>query len=113
MSLADELTQLEQLRDRGSLSADEFQRAKTKLLAPPQPAESIVQAINGLRRSSTDRWMGGVCGGLAVTSGMGAWLWRMVFALFLLAGGTGLIAYLVLWFFVPMEPETSLLRSTP
>jgi phage shock protein PspC (stress-responsive transcriptional regulator) len=112
MSLADELIQLEQLRDRGSLSADEFQRAKSKLLTPPAPAESVFQAINGLRRSNSDRWMGGVCGGLAVATGMGAWLWRMIFVLLLLAGGSGLVAYLVLWFFVPLEPGAPALRSS-
>lgn len=112
MSLADELVQLEQLRDRGSLSADEFQSAKRKLLTPPQPAESVFQAINHLRRSTTDRWLGGVCGGLATATGMGAWLWRMIFVLLLLAGGSGLVAYLVLWFFVPLEPAAPMLRST-
>jgi phage shock protein PspC (stress-responsive transcriptional regulator) len=109
MPLAEELTQLEQLRDRGSLSADEFQRAKAKLLGTHPPTESALQAINGLRRCATDRWLGGVCGGLAVATGMSAWLWRMVFTLLLLAGGTGLIAYLILWFFVPLE----LLASEP
>ena len=112
MSIADELTQLEQLRDRGSLSADEFQRAKNKLLSAAQPADSVFQAINGLRRSTTDRWIGGVCGGLAQASGMGAWVWRMIFALLMLAGGSGLLIYLVLWFFVPLEPVTPLLRNS-
>jgi phage shock protein PspC (stress-responsive transcriptional regulator) len=102
MSLADELTRLEQLRDRGSLSADEFQRAKNKLLSAPYPTEPVLQAINGLRRSATDRWFGGVCGGLAVATGVQAWIWRIVFAL-LLFTGFGVIAYLVLWIFVPLE----------
>jgi phage shock protein PspC (stress-responsive transcriptional regulator) len=43
---------------------------------------------------------------------MGAWLWRMIFVLLLLAGGSGLVAYLVLWFFVPLEPTTPVLRSS-
>ena len=110
MSIADDLVQLEQLRDRGSLSADEFERAKQKLLAAAAPAATTFEAVNGLRRSSTDRWIGGVCGGLAAATGMGAWLWRMAFALLLLAGGSGLLAYLVLWFFVPPEPSTPLLQ---
>ncbi len=37
MSIADDLTRLEQLRDRGSLSNDEFQRAKNRLLQAPLP----------------------------------------------------------------------------
>jgi phage shock protein PspC (stress-responsive transcriptional regulator) len=112
MSIADELTQLEQLRDRGSLSADEFQRAKNRLLAHPQQPDSVIQAVNSLRRSGADRWIGGVCGGLANATGVAPWLWRMVFALLLIAGGTGLVAYLVLWFFVPLEPTRPLLRSS-
>ena len=46
MSLADELTQLEQLRDRGSLSADEFQRAKTPKLGcsvRPNPKTGVLR----------------------------------------------------------------------
>lgn len=112
MSLADDLNQLEQMRDRGSLSPEEFQSAKRKLLTPAPAAESVMQAVNGLRRSTTDRWLGGVCGGLANTTGMGSWLWRMIFVLLLLAGGSGLIAYLVLWFFVPLEPLTPVVRSS-
>ena len=47
MSIADDLTRLEQLRDRASLSADEFQRAKNKLLNTPYPTEPVLQGING------------------------------------------------------------------
>src|SRR5450830_1202690 len=57
MSIADDLIRLEQLRDRASLSADEFQRAKNKLLNTPYPTEPVLQAINGLHRSATDRWL--------------------------------------------------------
>ncbi len=111
MSLADELTRLEQLRDRGSLSADEFQRAKNKLLSTPHLTEPALQAINGLRRSATDRWFGGVCGGLATATGMEAWLWRIVFAL-MLCTGFGLLAYLVLWIFVPLERSMPMQQSS-
>lgn len=105
MSLADDLTQLEQLRDRGTLSPDEFQRAKNKLLSgnPPRPAEPLFQAMNGLRRASGDRWLGGVCGGLAEATGLEAWLWRILFVALLAAGGTGLLLYVVLWIFVPLD----------
>ena len=101
MSLADELISLEQLRDRGSLSPEEFARAKARLLG--EPASSRVDNINGFRRSSSDRWIGGVCGGLAVLTGMESWLWRLLLTLLLLAGGTGLLLYIVLWIFVPLD----------
>ena len=102
MSIADDLIRLEQLRERGSLSADEFQRAKTQLLGAQHAPAPVLQAINGFRRSATDRWLGGVCGGLAVATGMQAWVWRLLFAL-ALCTGVGLIAYVLLWIFVPLE----------
>jgi phage shock protein PspC (stress-responsive transcriptional regulator) len=111
MSIADDLTRLEQLRDRGSLNADEFQRAKNKLLCDPRPTEPVLQAVNGLRRSATDRWLGGVCGGLASATGMEAWLWRIVFVM-ALCTGFGLLAYLVLWIFVPLEHSVPLARAS-
>lgn len=111
MSIADDLTRLEQLRDRGSLSPDEFQRAKSKLLSAPPPSEPVLHAINGFRRSASDRWFGGVCGGLAVATGMQAWVWRLVFLL-LLCTGFGLLAYLALWILVPLEPTAPLLPSS-
>lgn len=111
MSLADELIRLEQLRDRGTLSADEFQRAKNKLLATSYPTDPVFQSVNGFRRSATDRWLGGVCGGLAVATGMESWIWRILFTL-LLCTGFGLIAYLVLWIFVPLESGTPQLHSS-
>ena len=111
MSIADDLTRLEQLRDRSSLSADEFQRAKNKLLNAPYPTEPVLQAINGFRRSASDRWFGGVCGGLAAATGMHAWIWRIVFVM-TLCTGFGLLAYLALWIFVPLEPSMPLLHSS-
>jgi phage shock protein C len=111
MSIADDLVRLEQLRDRGSLSSDEFQRAKSKLLSAPCPAEPALQAVNGLRRSATDRWLGGVCGGLAVSTGMESWLWRILFAL-LMCTGFGLLAYLALWIFVPLESSMPLQHTS-
>ena len=88
----------------GTLSEDEFQRAKAKLIdaeaAPPSPAAA---AINRLRRSRSDKWLGGVCAGIGQVSGVDAWIWRLMFVLLFMFGGTGLVAYLLLWIFVPLE----------
>ncbi len=106
MSIADELTKLDALRASGALSDAEFQRAKQRLLdgppVPPVPPSGI-EAVNALRRSSTDRWIGGVCGGLGAATGLASWIWRLIFAVLLLFGGTGLIVYLLLWIFVPLD----------
>lgn len=113
MSIADDLTQLEQLRDRGSLSPDEYQRAKNKLLSGGQtrPAEPLFQALNGLRRSTNDRWLGGVCGGLAEATGLEAWLWRILFVALMTLGGAGALLYIVLWIFVPLESSVARLNQ--
>ncbi len=103
MSLTQELTRLEQLYERGALSADEYTRAKARLIAAPPSAGGVPPVINQLRRSTTDRWLGGLCGGLAVATGVDAWVWRLLFALAMLAGGSGVMVYLLLWIFVPMQ----------
>lgn len=103
MSLADELIKLEQLRDRGGLSGDEFARAKSRLLEAPLPAGPKIAGLNRLRRSQTDRWIGGVCGGLAAATELDAWFWRFLFTLLLFVGGSGLLLYILLWIFVPDE----------
>jgi len=103
MSLADELIKLEQLRERGGLTDDEFARAKARLLEPPPPTGPRCGGLNRLRRSLADRWIGGVCGGLAAATGMDAWFWRFLFALLFFVGGSGLLLYVLLWIFVPSE----------
>ncbi|MGL6108608.1 MAG: PspC domain-containing protein [Rubrivivax sp.] len=104
MSLVDELARLEEMRARGSLSEDEFQRAKSRLIdAQAVPPTAAAAAINRLRRSRGDKWLGGVCAGIAQVSGIDAWIWRLMFALMFLFGGTGAVAYLLLWIFVPLE----------
>ena len=102
MSLVDELARLEEMRARGTLSEDEFQRAKAKLIDAEAPSPAAA-AINRLRRSRSDKWLGGVCAGIGQVSGIDAWIWRLMFVLLFMFGGTGLVAYLLLWIFVPLE----------
>jgi len=54
-----------------------------------------------LQRSSRDKKLAGVCGGLAHYFGIDATLVRVVFVLLTLAGGPGLLLYLVLWLVLP------------
>lgn len=106
MNLSEELTRLDELRQRGVLSDDEFARAKARLLdggGAARPTSPGLAAVNGLRRSSSDRWLAGVCGGLAHPTGVDAWIWRLAFALLALFGGAGVLLYLLLWIFVPAE----------
>jgi phage shock protein C len=106
MSLVDEIARLDELRSRGALSDDEFQRAKARLLEPPPPAAAsneAVAAVQRFRRSRSDRWIGGVCGGVAAITGIDAWVWRLMVTLLFLFGGTGALLYILLWIFVPNE----------
>jgi phage shock protein PspC (stress-responsive transcriptional regulator) len=57
-----------------------------------------------LRRSSTERMVGGVSGGLADYSGIDTVLWRVGFVALTLAGGAGILVYLLLWVFMPAGP---------
>ena len=102
MSLADELAKLHELHTRGALTTQEFESAKARLLNGARgPGAGL--AINRLRRSREDRWIAGVCGGLARLSGVESWIWRMLFVLGLVFGGVTIFVYLVLWIFVPRE----------
>jgi phage shock protein C len=57
-----------------------------------------------LRRSGTDRMLGGVSGGLAEHTGIDTVLWRVGFVALTLAGGSGILLYLLLWVLLPSGP---------
>jgi len=62
--------------------------------------------LQDLRRSTTDRQVEGVCGGLGEYTPVPSWLWRAVFVGSALAGGVGLVAYVLLWAFIPRNEAT-------
>jgi phage shock protein PspC (stress-responsive transcriptional regulator) len=111
MNISDEIRRLHELHQAGALSDSEFILAKEKVLAGSTVSlnktlasdGSFAAEVGSLRRSRTDRWLGGVCGGLGVASGVDAWVWRLVFTLFTVTFGFGLVIYLLLWLFVPEE----------
>ena len=59
-----------------------------------------------IRRSSTDRWLGGVCGGLAQYLGVDSTLVRLAFVLLAMSGVSPLV-YLVLWVVIPSDASTA------
>jgi phage shock protein PspC (stress-responsive transcriptional regulator) len=105
MSLSDEMSKLAQLRASGALTEEEFTRAKERLLnAEHSPGpDPLGIAVNSFRRSRNDRWIGGVCGGIARSTAVESWVWRLLFAVLFLCAGAGLLVYLLLWIFVPSE----------
>ncbi len=108
MGVSDELEKLDELHRRGGLTDEEFARAKARVLddrdgTSPGPAPGPATALGQLRRSVDDRWLGGVCGGIARATTTEPWIWRLLFVLLFLFGGTGLLLYVLLWIFVPSE----------
>ncbi|MFC2031067.1 PspC domain-containing protein [Chloroflexota bacterium] len=60
--------------------------------------------MSKLRRSRSNRWIGGICGGLGEFFGLGAFWFRLLFFILLVPGGLpGLIPYLILWLIIPLE----------
>jgi phage shock protein C len=54
-----------------------------------------------LSRSETDRVIAGVAGGIAQRFGVNSTLVRLAWVLFVLFGGFGILAYLILWVVLP------------
>lgn len=115
MSLPDELERLRALHERGALTDEEFSQAKKRLLdgtpeaaqAASAPRAQPVSALGRLHRSRSDRWFGGVCGGLGEHTGIPAWSWRILFVLAVFLHGLGLLMYVLLWIFVPLEADVA------
>jgi len=59
-----------------------------------------------VRRSTTDRHLGGVAGGIAAYFGVDPVLVRIAFVVAAFAGGTGVIAYLIAWAAIPEDDGT-------
>jgi phage shock protein PspC (stress-responsive transcriptional regulator) len=71
---------------------------------PPAPAAAVRPH---LRRSATDKMAGGVCGGLAEHTGIDSLVWRVGFVGLTLAGGAGILVYLLLWVLMPPAPRAA------
>ena len=66
-----------------------------------------------LKRSIDDRWIGGVCGGLADYTGVDANLIRLIVVLGTLLGfGSLIVAYIVAWLIMP-KADPSPYEPTP
>ncbi|RQO59943.1 hypothetical protein DBR47_11315 [Paucibacter sp. KBW04] len=124
MSFSTDLEQLADLHQRGLLSDEEFARAKARLLGDMPHGQAnatgrafgssnsnqtsgggLGAAVNRLQRSRDDRWLGGVCGGLAQISGLASWIWRLMFLGLLFCNGVGFVVYLLLWLLVPENKD--------
>ncbi len=120
MNISDEIKRLHELHQAGALTDAEFEQAKAKLLSASvnlnkttsssssssssaDTASQFSSEFSALRRSRGDRWLAGVCGGLAKATGLESWIWRLVFVLCTVFIGFGLLFYVLMWIFVPEE----------
>jgi phage shock protein C len=72
--------------------------------------KAMATEVRRLYRSRDERIIGGVCGGLARYLVIDPTVVRLIFVLLALAGGPGLLIYLIMLIVVPEEP---LPPSTP
>ena len=55
--------------------------------------------------SNTNKKIGGVCGGIAEYFGIDATLVRVLWVVFALTAGSGILAYLIAWLVMPKKYE--------
>ncbi|HLC35793.1 MAG TPA: PspC domain-containing protein [Anaerolineales bacterium] len=65
----------------------------------------MTENVRRLYRSRTQRMIGGVCGGLGEYFDIDPTIVRLLFVVTALAGGPGLLAYIIMLIVVPSEPE--------
>jgi phage shock protein PspC (stress-responsive transcriptional regulator) len=59
--------------------------------------------VNQLYRPRDDRWIAGVCSGLARRVGVSSGVMRLIFVISCLLPGPQVIVYIVLWALMPSE----------
>lgn len=62
--------------------------------------------MNKLRRVTAEKWIGGVCAGVAYSLGAPVWLVRLALVILGLCYGFGVVPYLLLWIFMPAWDAT-------
>jgi phage shock protein PspC (stress-responsive transcriptional regulator) len=61
-------------------------------------------------RSRSEAMVAGVCSGIARALALEVWVVRLIFLLLVIGFGTGVLAYLVLWFIMPEERPGSVIE---
>ncbi|GAA1075541.1 MAG: PspC domain-containing protein [Nocardiopsis sp. BM-2018] len=58
-----------------------------------------------LQRSESDRFLTGVCGGIAAYTGIDSTIVRIIFVILVLLGMAGIPIYILAWLLMPAESE--------
>jgi phage shock protein C len=73
---------------------------------PSRPAYHHTSGgIKRLYRSGNEKILGGVCGGIAEYLGIDPVIVRLLWVIFVLAWGAGILAYLIAWIIIPRNPD--------
>jgi phage shock protein PspC (stress-responsive transcriptional regulator) len=79
---------------------------------PPRDDDPTMEQPRRLTRSTTDKYVGGVSGGLGRYFGLDATLFRVAFGVSIVFGGIGIVAYVALWLFLGTDDgEPSFMES--
>jgi phage shock protein C len=65
-----------------------------------------------LKRSNKDKMLGGVCGGLGEYLNIDPTIVRLIFIILALAGGPGILIYIILWLIMPLDDGIIDVRPT-
>jgi len=63
------------------------------------------KGVKRLYRSGEDKILGGVCGGIAEYFKVDPVLIRLLWVLFALGYGSGILAYIIAWIIIPRNPR--------
>ena len=69
----------------------------------PEGAAGPALPARRLRRSASDKKLGGVCAGVADFLGIDPTIVRVLWLCSVMIGGFGLLTYILLWFILPLE----------
>lgn len=87
------------------LVVGEFITRPSRRSAEAEPHRIQNSGVKRLYRSGNDRIIAGVCGGIAEYFGVDPVLVRLIWVLFALAGGSGVLLYLIAWLIIPRNPN--------
>ncbi len=88
-------------KDESAGKADEAPPAEEEKKAEEPEVEPDVPGMRKLYRSTTNRMIAGICGGIGEFFNIDPTLVRILFAISVLFGGFGVLAYIVGWIVIP------------
>ena len=80
-------------------------RAPTNRASTTKVRKQIVYRTKRLYRSSNDKILGGVCGGIGDYFKVDSSLIRIAWLIFSLIYGSGILAYIIAWIIIPRNPR--------